>query len=165
MNLLIRFALYTIIALVPVGCGMRKVESEKLKIETKNTNESSNEGNSDKYQSISTQEEALNTNKTTNKTVETIKTKEYDSATGKLLKEQESTKTGDYSEIRINRLKTVTNNVLHEIEKWKIKNKVITHTVTNWKTKKSTSERNGLYYLGGFGLLILGVLAWLKRIR
>ena len=157
--------MYACIAMVPIGCGTRKVESEKVRTENSTLNESSNEGQSDKSSAITTQDKALSTSTTTNKTTETSETTYLDKVTGKPTKVVKSTKTGDYTNTQVTIKKTITNTITHDVEKWKIKNKLVTNTLTVYKSKKSTSSRNGLYYLGGFGLLILGVLAWLKWVR
>jgi len=164
-NLSIRILLYACIAMFIISCGTRKVESEKIRTENSTLNESSNEGQSDKSSAITTQDKALSTNTTTNKTTEISETTYLDKVTGKPTKVVKSTKTGDYTNTQITIKKTVTNTITHDVEKWKIKNKVVTNTLTVYKSKKSTSSRNGLYVLGGFGFLILGVLAWLKWVR
>ena len=141
------------------GCGTRKVDAEKIRTETKVQQELEAEGESERREVFTTQDKALNID---SKTSQTTEQGEFDSITGKLIK---GSRTANNTSLVITKTVNTTERIFHDVEKWKIKNKVITNTITVYKSKKSTSSRDGLYYLGGFGLLILGVLAWLKWVR
>ena len=154
-----------IIALVCLcSCGTRKVNLDKESLSTSNKSETNINQTSDRYGAITTQEEALNTNIKRNETVETVKTREYDKDTGKLTKEQETTKTGSYSENSINNTKTIKNTYWRQTDKVSVVVKTV--TVTNWKTKiKSTSaNRDGLYWMMGI-VAVIGLAFWLKPWR
>lgn len=164
MAVYLRYFIYGIFAII-LGCGTRKANVNKESLSTSNKSDTNINQTSDQYGAITTQEEVLNTNTKRNETLETVKTREYDKDTGKLTKEQESTKTGSYIETTINKTKTVNNTYWRKTDKLSVV--VKTATKTNWNTKiKSTStDRNGLYYLGAFAVLIAGVLAWLRWVR
>jgi len=163
MAVFLRYILYAVICLC-LGCGSRKANLNKESLETKSESSTNINHTSDKYGAISTQEESLNTNVKRNETVETIKTREYDKDTGKLTKEQETTKTGSYNETTINNTKTIKNTYWRQTEKLSVITKTV--TMTNWKTKiKSTStDRNGQFWMIGV-VLIIGLVLWLKPWR
>lgn len=160
MAVFLRYILYAVIC-VCLGCGSRKVNLNKESLETKSESSTNINQQSDKYGAISTQEESLNTNVKRNETVETIKTREYDKDTGRLTKEQETTKTGSYNEITINNTKTVKNTYWRQTDKLSVITKTV--TVTNWKTKiKSTStNRNGQFWMIGI-VAVIGLAFLLK---
>jgi len=164
-NYLTRLMMYACIAMVPISCGTRKVnlDKESVSISESVKNEQDEERKTVKV--INTQSEAFNQTDKSNETTETTETSKFDKYTGKQTEYSKTTKTGKEIDRSINTTKTVTNNTLHEVEK--LRTLTITkHTYdADSKKKAASTNRNGLYYLGGFGLLILGVLAWLKWVR
>ena len=147
------------------GCGTRKVNLEKESVSISESAKTEQDEERKTVKVIATQSEAFNHTDRSNETTETTETSKFDKYTGKQTEYSKTTKTGREIDKSINTTKTVTNNILHEVEK--LRTLTITkHTYDLDLMKKATStNRNGLYYLGGFGLLILGVLAWLKWVR
>lgn len=160
MAVFLRYILYAVIC-VCLGCGSRKVNLNKESLDTKTESSDNINQQSDKYGAISTQEEALNTNVKRNETVETTKTREYDKDTGKLTKEQETTKTGSYNETMINNTRTVKNTYWRQTDKLSIVVKTVTKTNWNTKIKSTSTDRNGLYWTIGI-VAVIGLAFWLK---
>lgn len=154
MKALNRYLIYAFICLC-LSCGTRRVETEKYKEQTKSTSDYSNEGSSDKYEAITTQQEALNIN---SKASQTIESGEFDKDTGKLIK---GNRTANNSEIVITKNIHTTESKTRVIEKWKIRDiHANTHEVV-YKSKKAKSERNGLYWVYGI-VAVIGLAFWIK---
>lgn len=150
---LFRLLLYALIALIPISCGVRKVESDIAKSNNEqiaNTKKQILESASEKYKQ---QSESVKANDKTNETTETTTTTEYDKDTGKPTKSTTTTKTGKYVDKSVKNKKTYKESeklrtlTIRERETVTIKNSTFENH------KKTATNRNGLYYmLGAIGL-------------
>lgn len=165
-GLLIRLAMYTCIALVPIGCGTRKVDMNKGSFQSNDNSNTVIEQSKETSQIINTQDEALNIRNKSNETTETIVNRKFDKDTGKQIESTETTKTGlkkDNSQLYI---KTITINNIRTIEKLKTVTITIRETKTNYKTKNTKTSNSQLYWML-FGLGVIAIIVvfgynWLK---
>jgi len=163
-NHLIRLVMYCLIALVPIGCGTRKVNANKQTTENQNISSTDLSQTKQSESGLTSQDEAFSQTAKVNEITETTKTTYLDDQ-GRATKVEETTKTGKAVDNSYEKRKTIKKTYTRLLEKLKIKNNIKTITKTLNKTKTVTTNRNGLFMLGGFGLLIFGVLAWLKWVR
>lgn len=153
--------MYCVIALVPVACGTRKVATDISKTSDKGSTETSTDLQKESSGGMTTQEDAFNQNTKTNETTEVTKDTYLDKDTGKPTRVTEITKTGKSSEVTISRQITVKNTFFHELEKLKIKTNTVYIKTTYNKTKKTESERNGLFWMIGV-VCVIGLAFLLK---
>ena len=152
--------MYCLIALVPIGCGTRKVNANKQTTENQNISSTDLNQTKQSESGLTSQYEAFNQTVKVNETTETTKTTYLDDQ-GRATKVEETTKTGKAVDNSYEKRKTVKTTYNHLLEKLKIKNNVKTITKTLNKTKTVTTNRNGLFWMIGVVLII--VLAfWLK---
>lgn len=156
--------MYTIIALVPVGCGTRKVATSINNTEQKDVTEDTSKGNVTKDSGNSENSGNSVANNLVNEKQEQ-RIREMFDTTGVLrerITELLNSKSTDNTISNSYIVKTAyshTDSVFNNTH-------YIDRTITiHTKEKAVTANRNGLYMLGAFGLLILGVLAWLKWVR
>ena len=153
--------MYCLIALVPIGCGTRKVNANKQTTENQKISSTDLSQTKQSESGLTSQDEAFNQTAKLNETTETTKTTYLDEQ-GRATKVEETTKTGKAIDNSYEKRKTVKTTYNRLLEKLKIKNNVKTITKTLHQTKTVTSDRNGLYYLGGFAVLIAGIIAFIK---
>lgn len=161
---LIRFSLYALIALVPIGCGTRKVATSINNTEQKDVTKDTSKGQVTKDSGNSENSGNSVANNIVNEKQETRITELYNengtlkSRISELLNSKSTDNTISNSYI-VKTAYSHTDSVFNNTH-------YIDRTITiKTKEKAVTANRNGLFVLGGFGLLILGVLAWLKWVR
>lgn len=160
----IRLFLYIAIALVPVGCGTRKVATSVTNTKTSDTEKESSKGNVSNTSTGTSSAGSTTANNLVNEKQEQRVTELFNE-NGTLkqrITELLNTKSTDNT-VKTNYINTryynhtdsvFNNNYYHK--------QVIT---IHEKQKATSTNRGGLYYLGGFAVLIAGLLAWLKWVR
>jgi len=163
-NILILLALLVLIALVP-GCGTRKVNLKTEKTEIKNEQSGNTESSKESKSGQSSSSETERKTDTENTYTKTTEHTNYDKDTGKPTGYTKTSETGKSRDNSTEKNKTVKEAYLHDVEKLRIVTVTRNSVKSANKEKATSTNRNGLFVLGGFGLLILGVLAWLKWVR
>jgi len=152
--------MYCLIALVPIGCGTRKVNANKQTTENQNISSTDLNQTKQSESGLTSQDDAFSQTAKVNETTETTKTTYLDDQ-GRATKVEETTKTGKATDNSYEKRKTVKTTYNRLLEKLKIKNNVKTITKTLNKTKTVTSNRNGQFWMIGI-VLIVGLAFWLK---
>lgn len=158
-NKLIRIALYTAIALVPISCGSRKVQSDtsKVKIEESiNAEESEQVEDRETAQVAEVTKELITEYAKDSKTTEVEK---YDAITGKLTERSKTTETGDRGKTSEKNDSKTTN---YKRYVTRLTNKVITtHVTISTKDKsKDTDTSNAPLYWMLFGVSAFAILCF-----
>lgn len=144
---------YACIALMLVGCGVRKTQADIAKSNQEqiaNTHKQILESASEKHKQ---QSESIKADKSSNETTETTTTTEYDKDTGKPTKSTTTTKTGKSQGKSYERKSQSEESERLRILTIREKQTVTIKSSTFDKHKKTDTNRNGLYIaLGAIGL-------------
>lgn len=164
---LIRLALYTAIALVPIGCGSRKVATDITSNNTTQYGKTQESTHSEETNTSKSTEAKTSLETNTSEGATTTNVKKYDKDSGKLIEERTTvsnkkksgTKQGNETKYfeethyrLVNMERTITNHV----------------TVKEYsKSKKSDTNNKPLYWMlfgvGCVGMLVWGAVKWFRK--
>ena len=166
-NLSIRLLLYICIALVPISCGTRKVQTEISKTSVSDKQKQETESAKESELKSIIQSESSETKGKIKDNTETTTVKEYDKDTGVLIKATETTKTGKTVTNSYKKNNVRTESYLRTLEKLKTITIKEVQIVTKDKSKSTQRSNNGIYVmLGaifGFAILVFAIYKFITR--
>lgn len=166
-NLTIRLFLYVCIAMVPISCGVRKVQAEINKTGSSDKQKEQSESVKESESKTVSQSESSEVKEKVKENTEKTTVNEYDKDTGALIKATVTEKSGKTVSNSENKKNERTEAYLRTVEKLK--------TVTIWevksytydKTKNTQRSNNGIYMMLGavlcFGVLVYAVYKFITR--
>lgn len=168
-NLTIRLFLYICIALVPISCGVRKVQAEINKTGTSDKQKEQSESAKESESKTISQLESSQVKGKIKENTEITTTTKYDKDTGKPTETTTTTKTGKTVSNSYKKRNERTEAYLRIVEKLKTVTIREVKSYTYDKTKNTQRSNNGIYVMLGavlvFGILVLAVYKYITRVR